>query len=88
MMFFKMNTTFQQVIDDEDEKLKTLRNELGDEVYKAVATALTEINEYNPSGQYITAELWNYGEGRRATLKEGAEYLLQHWQVTKRKRGS
>ncbi|KAB1217858.1 hypothetical protein CJ030_MR3G014732 [Morella rubra] len=78
----------QQVIDDEDEKLKTLRNELGDEVYKAVATALTEINEYNPSGQYITAELWNYGEGRRATLKEGVEYLLQHWQVTKRKRGS
>ncbi|GAU31131.1 hypothetical protein TSUD_212380, partial [Trifolium subterraneum] len=58
-------------IDDEDEKLKGLKSEMGEEVYKAVVTALKEINEYNPSGRYITLELWNYAEGNRATLQEG-----------------
>lgn len=80
---------FQQVIDVEDEKLKGLRNELGDEVYKAVTTALMEINDYNPSGRYIISELWNFSEGKRATLQEGVTFLLNEWEevVTKRKRG-
>jgi hypothetical protein len=80
---------FQQAIDEEDEKLKGLRNELGDEVYKAVTTALMEINDYNPSGRYIISELWNYSEGRRATLQEGVTLLLDEWEevVAKRKRG-
>ncbi|XP_059455893.1 protein INVOLVED IN DE NOVO 2 [Corylus avellana] len=89
---FKVTTIegkHQQAIDDEDEKLKGLRNELGDEVYKAVTTALMEINDYNPSGRYIISELWNYSEGRRATLQEGVTLLLDEWEevVTKRKRG-
>jgi hypothetical protein len=78
---------FQQVIDGEDQKLNDLRNELGDGVYNAVTTALMEINEYNPSGRYIISELWNYKEGRRATLAEGAMFILKQWQVAKRKRG-
>ncbi|KAK7848161.1 protein involved in de novo 2 [Quercus suber] len=76
-----------QVIDEEDEKLNDLRKELGDEVYKAVTAALMEINEYNPSGRYIISELWNYPEGRRATLEEGVMFILKQWKVAKRKRG-
>lgn len=77
----------QQVIDEEDEKLNDLRKELGDEVYKAVTAALMEINEYNPSGWSIISELWNYPEGRRATLEEGVMSILKQWKVAKRKRG-
>ena len=36
--------SYQEIIDDEDEKLKGLKNEMGEGVYKAVVTALTEIN--------------------------------------------
>lgn len=79
----------KEVIDDEDDRLKGLRNELGDGVYKAVTEALLEINDYNPSGRYITSELWNYGEGRRAKLQEGVTFILKQWKVVlaKRKRG-
>lgn len=55
--------------------LKNLKNDWGDEVYKAVATALMEINEYNPSGRLTVLELWNFEEGRKATLKEGIAHL-------------
>jgi len=53
-----------------------LKKELGEGAYKAVVQALSEINEYNPSGRYLTSVLWNYKEGRRATLKEGLQLLL------------
>lgn len=75
--------TVQEFIDEEDEKLKGLKKELGYEVYNAVKTALIEINEYNPSGRYITSELWNYSEGRKATLKEGVEFLMKQWRIRK-----
>lgn len=78
---------FQEAIDDEDEKLNELRNEMGEEVYKAVVAALKEINEYNPSGRYITSELWNYAEGKRATLQEGVKVLLNQWKLNRQKRG-
>lgn len=71
-----VNGKSQGMIDSEDEKLKGLKKELGNEVYKAVTAALMEINEYNPSGRYIISELWNYAEGRKATLKEGVSVLL------------
>ncbi|XP_027329328.1 protein INVOLVED IN DE NOVO 2-like [Abrus precatorius] len=77
----------QEIIDNEDEKLKGLKNEMGEEVYKAVVTALTEINTYNPSGRYITSELWNYEEGKRATLQGGVNFLLMQWKLHKQKRG-
>ncbi|XP_039060200.1 protein INVOLVED IN DE NOVO 2-like isoform X2 [Hibiscus syriacus] len=76
----------QEVIDDEDEKLRYLKDEMGNEVYKSVVSVINEINEYNPSGRYVTSELWNYGEGRRASLQEGVECLLNLWNTTKRKR--
>ncbi|ESW28374.1 hypothetical protein PHAVU_003G281400 [Phaseolus vulgaris] len=66
----------KEIIKDDDEKLKELKKELGEGAYKAVVQALSEINEYNPSGRYLTSVLWNYKEGRRATLKEGLQLLL------------
>ncbi|XP_004503147.1 protein INVOLVED IN DE NOVO 2 [Cicer arietinum] len=74
----------KEFIKDDDEKLNGLRKEVGERAYNAVVAALNEINEYNPSGRYVTSELWNYKEGRRATLQEGVKFLLNHW---RRKKG-
>lgn len=76
--------SIQEFIKDDDEKLNGLRKEVGERAYNAVVAALNEINEYNPSGRYVTSELWNYKEGRRATLQEGVKFLLNHW---RRKKG-
>ncbi|CAJ2660908.1 unnamed protein product [Trifolium pratense] len=80
----------KEILDEEDEKLKSLKEELGDEVHDAVATALKEMNEYNPSGRYTVPELWNFREGRKASLKEGVCHLMKQWKLlkptTKRKR--
>jgi len=76
----------QEILDEEDEKLKTLKEEFGDEVYGTVATALMEMNEYNPSGRYPIPEIWNSKEGRKASLKEGVSYIIRQWKVSKRKK--
>lgn len=77
----------KEIIDVEDEKLKSLKNEYGEQVYNAVASALSEMNQYNPSGRYTIPELWSFKENRKATLKEGAIYLLNLWRGNpKRKR--
>ncbi|WCJ44654.1 XH/XS domain-containing protein [Euphorbia peplus] len=76
----------EEVLNEEDEKLKKLKSELGDEVYDAVTKALKEINEYNPSGRYIVREIWNSKENKRATLKEGVAHLLKQWKLSKSKR--
>ncbi|KAF9596660.1 hypothetical protein IFM89_012859 [Coptis chinensis] len=67
------------IVDDKESNLKDLKNELGSKVYNAVATALLEMNEYNPSGRYAIPELWNFEEGRRATLKEGIKFISNKW---------
>ena len=76
----------QEVIDEQDEDLKRLKEKWGAEVYKTVATALLEINEYNPSGRYPVNELWNFKEGRKATVKEVVSYIFKHLKSLKRKR--
>ncbi|KAK7836754.1 factor of dna methylation 3 [Quercus suber] len=74
------------IINEDNEKLKGLKDEYGDELYEAVTTALTEMNEHNPSGGYLLSELWNYNEGRKASLKEVVSYMLKHWEKPKQKR--
>lgn len=76
----------QDTIDDDDDKLKKLKNEWGEAVYKAVTDALLELNEYNPSGRYAVPELWNLKEGRRATLKEVTQYIIKQWKTNKRRK--
>lgn len=78
----------QEVIDEQDEKLKRLKKEFGEEVYAAVTTALAELNEYNPGGRYPVQELWNFKEERKATLEEGVTYVLNLWKPKKRTRRS
>lgn len=63
-----------------------MKDEYGDEVYRAVATALMEVNEYNPSGRYPIPEIWNAKEGRKAPLKEGISYLIRQWKVSKQRK--
>lgn len=78
----------KEIVDMEDDRLKALKEELGDEVVKAVTTALTEMNDYNPSGRYPVNELWNIQEGRKATLKEGISHLLIQLKLKKQKRNA
>lgn len=78
----------KEIIDENDEKLKVLKDEYGNEVYQAVVKALNEMNEYNPSGRYPLPELWNSKAGRKASLREGVEHILRLWRVHKRKRAT
>lgn len=74
------------IVDDDDEKLKLFRNGWGTDAYKAVANALLELNEYNPSGGYPVPELWNAKKGERASLKEIIAYIMKQWKTLKRKK--
>ena len=76
----------QEVLDEEDEKLRTLKDEFGDDVFQAVVTALTELNEFHPRRRYPLRELWHSKEGRKASLKEGCSYIIKQWKTLKRKK--
>lgn len=76
----------QEIINEEDDKLKALKNELGDEVYEKVTTAMMELNEYNASGRYTIPELWNFKEGRKASLEEGVVFLLNKWKLLRKRK--
>ncbi|KAL8265077.1 hypothetical protein R6Q59_023207 [Mikania micrantha] len=73
----------KEILDEEDEKLTSLKDENEKDVYDAVVTALKELIEYNPVGRYPVPELWNKMEERRATLKEAVEVLLDEWKARK-----
>lgn len=75
----------QEIIDEDDEKLKGLKAEYGDQVYEAVVTALNELNEHNPSGRYPVPQLWNNKEKRTARVNEGAEFIVKQWKQHKKK---
>ncbi|KAA8539474.1 hypothetical protein F0562_026166 [Nyssa sinensis] len=83
---FKIDQKLQEIIDEDDKKLKELRKEWGEDAYNAIAKALLELNEYNPSGRYVVPELWNFKEGRKACLKEVIQYITKQWKTNKRKR--
>nr|KYP44745.1 hypothetical protein KK1_033722 [Cajanus cajan] len=82
----EVNGILQEILDENDEKLKGLRSECGEVVYKAVTNALMEIEEYNSSGRYAIAEIWNWKERRKATLKEIFQYIIRQLKTHKRKR--
>ncbi|XP_048420738.1 factor of DNA methylation 1-like isoform X1 [Pyrus x bretschneideri] len=77
-----------EFIDEQDEKLKGLKEEFGEQVFHAVKTALAELNEYNPSGRFPVPELWNFKEKRKATVAEGVSYLMNLWKPNIRTRRS
>ena len=76
----------QEIVDENDEKLEGLRSEYGEMVYKAVENALMELENYNSSGRYAVSEIWNWKEGRRASLKEAIQYITKQLKSFKRKR--
>ncbi|KAL2322141.1 hypothetical protein Fmac_026520 [Flemingia macrophylla] len=76
----------QELINEDDQKLSSLKKDLGEEAYVAVVTALKELNEYRNSNHAVTnlnssvksviPELWNFKTGRRATLGEALNYII------------
>ncbi|KAL1205572.1 Factor of DNA methylation 5 [Cardamine amara subsp. amara] len=76
----------KEVVDEEDEQIRNLREEWGEEVKNAVKTALEELNDFNPSGRYSVPVLWHSKEGRKATLKEVINYMTQQIKILKGKR--
>lgn len=83
-----INGKLTEVIDENDPLLKELRQEWGEEAYKAIAEALHGVNEYNASGRYPVSELWNYKENRKATLAEVIQYVIKQWRTHKNKKKS
>ncbi|XP_038710684.1 factor of DNA methylation 2-like isoform X2 [Tripterygium wilfordii] len=81
-----INGRLHEIIDDNDEKLKELKKEYGEVMYRAVTNALLELNDYNPSGSYPVRELWNVKEDKRAALKEIIHFLINKFRTRKRKR--
>ncbi|KAI3472650.1 hypothetical protein Pfo_031177 [Paulownia fortunei] len=79
---------WKETVDEDDMELQGLRIEWGEAVYKAVANALLELNEYNPSGRYVVSELWNFKEERQASLKETIQCVIQKLKNTNHLRRS
>jgi hypothetical protein len=71
----------QDVVNNEDPKLRQLQAEYGDNVRNAV-NALVELNEYSPLGRHVVNELWNFQEARKATMPEVVKYICEHLETS------
>ncbi|RZB65531.1 Factor of DNA methylation 1 [Glycine soja] len=75
----------EKEIDENDPKLLSLKNDLGEEAYVAVVTALKELYEYhnsddaenthNSSEKQVIPKIWDFENGRRATVTEALKYI-------------
>uniref|UniRef100_A0ACD5VMX3 Uncharacterized protein n=1 Tax=Avena sativa TaxID=4498 RepID=A0ACD5VMX3_AVESA len=80
------------IVSKDNEKLRELKEEHGEEIYTLVTKALDEITEYRSyveehGGEiYGVPELWNYKANRLATSKEAIEYAVKQWMANKNKR--
>jgi len=72
----------------DDDKLQELKRAWGSGAHDAVVNALEEMKQYDVlSDRSIAYELWNYKEGRRATMRECINYMSnQAKQLTAMKR--
>jgi len=78
----------QEIVNLDDDKLQELKRAWGSGAHDAVVNALMEMKQYGVlSDRSIAYELWNYKEGRRATMRECINYMSnQAKQLTAMKR--
>nr|CAB3462414.1 unnamed protein product [Digitaria exilis] len=80
----------QEIVDVEDDKLQELKRAWGSGAHNAVVNALLEMKEYGRlSDRSVAYELWNYKEGRKATMRECVTYMsnqVKQLKVTKRRK--
>ncbi|KAJ6909615.1 hypothetical protein NC652_020556 [Populus alba x Populus x berolinensis] len=56
---------------------------VGEAAYKAVADALMELNDCNPSARYLIPELWSLNDGRKASLQEAIKCVFTEMKTYK-----
>ena len=71
---FNIYLSLQEAVDIEDERLQSLKGELREEACRSIITAMNELNEYNLAGPMH--EIWNFEAERKASFKEGLEFIL------------
>ncbi|XP_057787842.1 factor of DNA methylation 5-like [Salvia miltiorrhiza] len=76
----------KEVVDEEDETLRGLKHDWGDEVYNAIVTALKELHEYSPGRCNTGAQIWNLKENRKAELDQVIRYVFTQLMPQNRKR--
>ena len=67
----------QRIINEDDEHIKKLKEDLGEEVMQTVATAFLEMEEYNASGRYPVVVAWDFRKNQRILLKDLLIYLKE-----------